>query len=118
MEKESKTLMEIIQEKIPEAKKIKQRLDSWTWDIVVEFYIKRKKYTINISQLDFELEHGNKIELRYSKRFEEYQKEIIEVTKPIKEKYKDMLENKNKDTEWAASEFSKKVVQEWIDNNL
>ena len=110
--------MEIVQEKIPEAKKIKQRLDSWTWDIVVEFYIKRKKYNINISQIDFDLEYWSSIELKYHKEFEQYQKEIIEVTKPIKEKYKDMLEAKNKEVETTASVYSEKVVQEWVDNNL
>lgn len=117
-ENKSKTLMQIVEELIPNAKKIKQRLDSGTWDIVVEFYINRKKHIINVSQFDFDIEYGSTIELKFSKEFEKYQTEIKEACKPIQEKYKDMLEEKNKAVENAASSYSEKVVTKWVKDNL
>jgi len=117
-ETKARTVLQIIQEEIPNAKDIKQKLDSATGNIAIEFRIKRKKYKLELDQFEFDLTYGSAIELKFSKEFEEYQKEIIEATNPIKEKYKDMLEEKNKAVEEAASEFSEKEIAKWIEENL
>lgn len=95
---------------IPKAKDIKAQR-SPNGDLTLLFKVGRKKETINLKNIDYELSMVS-VSDKYKDRLTEYNTKIEEAKAPITEEYKEALEGYWKDMRQCAKEF----VIDWIND--
>jgi len=107
-------VMETIKTNEPEAKNISSQTKS-NWDMTFIYKVWRKKYTIPLTNLEYEKYIADK-KKDYVEPIKQYHEELEEATKPIREKHEDMLkeyqEMLSKETEqfvvWKINNYFKK----------